>query len=89
MKVYIGKFHSENFECGLCNFETKDLETLETHLFTCELFICYNCDKRFNTLGDIKKHIEETYKRARLSHIKLDRNDPNEISDVTYMSTDL
>ena len=82
MEVHLGKYHSENFECGLCNLETNDLETLETHLFTCELFICYRCDKRFKTLGDIKKHIEEIHKTGDLFHIQMNKNDPADKSDV-------
>jgi hypothetical protein len=89
MEVHLGKSHSESFECGLCNLEAKDLETLETHLFTCELYICYSCDKRFNNLGDIKKHIEVTHKKASLFHVKIDRNDPNDISDILYSSDEV
>ena len=89
MEVHLGKYHSENFECGLCNIETNDLETLEIHLLTCKLFICYRCDKRFKTLGDIKKHIEEIHKSADLFHIKMDRNDPEDISDVMYSSNEI
>ena len=37
MEVHLGKFHSEKFECGLCGFETTDLQTLETPLFTCDI----------------------------------------------------
>ena len=40
MEVHSGKFQSENCECGLYNFETNYWETLESHLFTCEPFIC-------------------------------------------------
>ena len=57
-EVRLGKFHSY------------DLETLETHLYTCELFICYDCEKRFNNLGDIKKHIDKTLKKAVFSTSK-------------------
>ena len=49
----------------------------------------YSCDKRFKTLGDVKKHIEETHKKANLFHIKMDRNDPNDISDILYSSAEV
>ena len=38
MDVHSGKFHSKKFECGLCDHEARNLENLETHLFTCEMF---------------------------------------------------
>jgi hypothetical protein len=40
MEVHLGKEHSANFECGLCEVEAKDLENLEMHLFTCEIYEC-------------------------------------------------
>ena len=40
MEVHLGKYHSENFECGLCEHKEKSLENLITHLFTCEIFLC-------------------------------------------------
>ena len=57
-------------EFRLGKFHSYDLETLETHLYTCELFICYDCEKRFNNLGDIKKHIDKTLKKALFSTSK-------------------
>ena len=87
MEVHLGKFHSENFECGLCNFEASDLETLETHLITCELFICYSCEKICKALGDVKKHIENTHKKTSL--FQTDRNDSNDIIDVLYPSNEV
>ena len=31
MEIHLGKYHSDKFECGLCDSETKDFETLQTH----------------------------------------------------------
>ena len=40
MEVHIGKHHSEKYECGLCAFEGKNLEHLELHLVTFEIYTC-------------------------------------------------
>ena len=40
-------------------------------------------------MGDIKKHIEVTHKKASLFHVKIDRNDPNDISDILYSSDEV
>ena len=37
MEVHLGKYHSEKIECGICGFEAKDIESLDTHLSTCEM----------------------------------------------------
>ena len=37
MDVHIGKIHSENIECGICECVTKTLEDMEIHLSGCEL----------------------------------------------------
>ena len=29
MEVHVGKTHSENFKCGLCEYRTENLENLE------------------------------------------------------------
>jgi hypothetical protein len=88
MEVHLGKYHSDKFECGLCGFETKDLQTLETHLFTCEIYMCYDCDKRFKGLFVINKHIREEHERLSIYHIKMDRIDENEICSRLISSKD-
>ena len=71
MEVYLGKAHSENFECGLCESEMEDLETLELHLFTCEVYKCCYCDERLKTLHDLKVHMseDEDHKKQRMIRI--------------------
>ena len=92
MEVHLGKHHSEKYECGLCDFEAGNLENLETHLNTCEVFQCdwdkEKCKKRFKTLTDIKKHFLEDHNKeyGYLEHLKLDRNDCNEVSEKAYRS---
>ena len=40
MEVHNGKDHSDNFECGLCEYAAETEENLELHLFTCEMYHC-------------------------------------------------
>ena len=44
IEVHLGRAHSEQFEFGICEYKAK------IHLFTCETYICNNCDKRMNNL---------------------------------------
>ena len=55
MEVHLGKTHSDIFECGLCDFEAKDTSMLEMHLFSCQIYVCYECDDRSQNLTDLKK----------------------------------
>ena len=55
--MHVGKVHSEYLECGLCEFKADNLENLEMHLFTCEIYECNNCKSREKTLSDVKTHI--------------------------------
>ena len=57
MDVHSGKCHAENFECGLCEFPTNNLEDLETHLFTCEMYECNACYERRTRLADLIDHL--------------------------------
>ena len=38
IEVHLEKNHNEKFECGLCEYVANDLENLDTHLFTCEIY---------------------------------------------------
>ena len=95
MEVHLGKHHSEKYECGMCDFEAGSLENLETHLNTCEVFQCdWNkdkCKKRFKTFTDIKKHFLEEHNKeyGYLEHLKLDRNDINEVTERAYRSDEM
>jgi hypothetical protein len=46
----------ENFEFGLCGYIAKDLETLESHLRTYEIYECVICDIKILQLANIKTH---------------------------------
>ena len=92
MDVHIGKHHSENHECGLCNFEAKDQENLETHLTSCEMYECGGCNAIFKSIKEVKNHIVEMQYSSGwhyITHLKLDRNNPCEVSRKTYRSTEI
>ena len=93
MEVHIGKTHSDRIECGICEIETESIEQLDTHLFSCEVYQCDECKKKFKTIFDIKKHIQEMkYNNwnsggyGYIHHLKIDRNNSNEVSDKLYRS---
>ena len=65
MEVHIVFAHCANFECGLCEFVGGDSETLKTHLFTCEIYECKECDFRYNTLAEVKHHVCEEHTKGK------------------------
>ena len=91
MEVHVGKVHSEMFECGLCDSVFNDLDGLELHLCTCEVYKCQCCAK-FKTLAQIKAHIEEKHEAEsmiRMQHQKLNRNNQEEVSSQSYWTNDI
>ena len=36
MEVHMKRVHSETISCGLCGYEAKNIESMETHQVTCE-----------------------------------------------------
>ena len=76
MEVNFAKVHSEKHECGLCEFEANTLDDLETHQFTCEIYIYRFCTLRFKKLSDVKAHIEKDHTDNRwnsVEHVKQER----------------
>ena len=75
MQIHYGKSHSINFECGLCDFKAKNLENLQIHVKTCEIYECENCEFVSKQLSGIKKQMREDNKECGSSsifHIKTD-----------------
>ena len=93
MVVHNGRVHSENFECGLCNFVAKDLEALDLHLFTCEVYECCDCKNRFTNLCELKTHLVEKHKDQKtiqyILHMKQDRTNPEEYTNQVYKKEDI
>ena len=91
MEVHVKKVHCEKIKCRLCDIETKDKESLDVHLKTCERYSCFNCDKTYNTLANIEDHINEEHdgKNIRIIHSKSKRDSTEYFEDKTYMSKEL
>ena len=59
MEVHVGKQHSENFECGLCSYEAKDIEALNLHLTIYQIYVCEDCYYRTKHMHDNKEHLDD------------------------------
>ena len=64
-------------------FASKNEETLETHIVTCEIYKCNECRTKFTTVSDIKKHIKEKHngKNISLTHLKSNRKNSEFFDD--------
>ena len=65
MEVHVARTHGENYECGLCDFVTQDLETLDTHLKTCEMYICEICNEKISQLPEVKANFETKHNASK------------------------
>ena len=69
--------HSGEFGCGLCGFEAGNLETLEMHLHTSDIYTCCRSDDTVRTVSEIKKHLKEKHtnwlKDTYVTHAKISR----------------
>ena len=88
MEVHIGKDHVDGFECYLCGLIEESSKKLETHLLTCEVYDCDQCDERTKTLENMKDHIRESHKEYLdynvLTHLKLSTENFSEIQKKEY-----
>ena len=88
-EVHMGKCHSSNHDCGLCDRELGNLGDLEVHINTCEIYKCRTCGHKEKTVSDIKKHANLLHDGCHIDHLKLSRNNKEEVSEKTYWHTDL
>ena len=89
MEVHLGKFHADNFECGLCEQDFGNLENLTVHLQTCEIYRCKRCYKRETAIFNVKAHaVKKHYGNANtgilIEHIKISRNDIDEVTSKEH-----
>ena len=91
MDVHIGKAHSNDYECGLCDLKLETSEKLEIHLFTCEIFQCDRCELKEKTLKVMKNHaeIEHEGKTTKIHHRKLDRYNFNQVCSKSYWADEI
>ena len=89
MDVHEGKCRKEDFECGLCESKFENLENLDLHLVTCEVYQCgeNECKLRAKTIKEIRNHLQEIHGYPmEVMHLKIDRNDPSEIDSKWHWS---
>ena len=65
MEIHFGKCCVDELFCGFCEWKSRDLESLETHLASCEVYVCVGCEERFLTIGDVKIHIKKKHGEKR------------------------
>ena len=89
MQIHNGKHHANQIECGLCEYKAEDLEGLEVHLTTCEIYECVKCEFVAKQLSVMKKHVKDECKSSTIFHIKIDRNNALEANYKEYKQCDL
>ena len=92
MEVHMGKCHTDNFECGLCEKNFGNIESLETHLNTCEIYRCSRCFLKETRISNIKAHAERKHpglQATLIFHLKMNRNNRNEVSSTEHWHTNL
>ena len=89
IEVHVGREHGENFECGLCELTAEDLESLDIHLLTCEVYKCNKCENVFKNLQDLKQHSHENETHKTATHIKQSREDKHSYDAISYRYEEL
>ena len=92
MEIHTARTHGETYECGLCDYESPDLETLDIHLKTCETYICEVCDEKISQLPNVKTLFEAKHDAKKhtgypngVRHVKPSR-DNREVYDNKFHS---
>ena len=94
MEIHLGKSHTDTFECGLCEKDLGNLENLSIHIQTCEIYRCRRCYQKETKISDIKNHaVKKHYGNANtgilIDHIKINRNDSEEVTSNEHWHHDL
>ena len=100
MEVHIGKYHTDVFECGICDYIADTEENLDIHLFTCEIYECTgsygsfpkrpDCNLSGKDLSEMKRHIVENHSTSvGLNHFKMDRNKEWDVTLKSYSYSDV
>ena len=94
MEVHAGKAHTDKLECGLCENNFENMENLNLHLQTCEIYRCRRCVKKENNISDIKLHVEKKHNDIRsgatiIDHLKISRIAKDEVTSKEHWNTNL
>ena len=80
----------ENVTCGICDYKADNIESLETHVATCQTYKgC--CKQMYNTIQDLKVHIHGEHKGGRwfVKNIFMNPNNSEYIVSQTHYSDQL
>jgi hypothetical protein len=83
----MGKVHTDSFECGLCERNFGNSESLETHLNTFKVYRCRKCFHKQTNISNIKAHAEKKHpglQATLIFHLKMKRNAKNEVSSTEH-----
>ena len=91
LQIHNGKAHSESIECGLCDFVAKDLDVLNLHLKTCEIYECNQCEHVSKKISSIKNHVKGNTdcNSSTVHHVKIDRHNDEEADSNEYKQDEL
>ena len=77
-------------ECGMCESLFESLESLETHLDTCEIYECNHCYFTSQNESKMKDHVvKEHGSNGKLLHMKMAGEKFDEVYVKTYTSNDI
>ena len=70
LHVHFGIHHSDKKQCGLCDKDFNTSKQLEDHQTKCQIFMCSNsnCRDTFETLEEMKKHINDEHRKTSPAH---------------------
>ena len=73
MDVHIGKCGFETaYKCGFCDATFAEIDHLEDHLRTCEVYECFECLMRRRSLSEMKTYIVQDHENCKkLTHMKI------------------
>ena len=90
MEVHFGKCCVDELFCGLCEWKSSDLESLDTHLASCEVYECVGCDERFLILNNVKVQFKKEHgEETKLSHLKMNRIMKTRVDSKKYLYSEV
>ena len=74
----------------LCDIEEQNIENLDIHTFTCEIYRCNFCQQVFKTISDIKTHMNKDHNgNGSLRHFYCERGNQEYFQEQFHIARDL
>ena len=72
----------------MCEFDAADKIAFETHLFTCEVYVCNSCDNKSKTIADLKAHVVGKHEKdyVLIYFSKQDRTNNEKLTETSYQA---